>query len=315
MSNAKSEKSDNGEIVHPDLKGIDFNGPMFMNKDEEVIVEKVVKDNKENSGSPNASKDSQVLIASYDAQLINFKDESLKTKESSFQEFSGHQNKFLEDKEDTVLTQFGSEEKHDNECIEQLVDLNFDDEDKFCPFSNDIDENTIFIRSDLEDIDFSVQPTLQSDNDSDKDSVCVGVIIHDDIVIHMRAQYAMPSFSPINPTSCDDCTACYDATKIAMMIFIMVSLYLSTLKLLHHHVLVYTESCLFDFDDYFRTKNPTDLSNTDLNFIKWMQYDFHAWPAVHRMKSFLNRQIFLSRTSLLVKIIVSHAHCGAFLFY
>ena len=29
VSNVKSEKSDIAEIVHPDLKGIDFNGPMF----------------------------------------------------------------------------------------------------------------------------------------------------------------------------------------------------------------------------------------------------------------------------------------------
>ena len=72
VSNAQSEISDIPEIVHPDLKGIDFNGPVFMNKDKEIIIEKVVEDNKENSGTPNASKDSQVLIASltsYDAQL------------------------------------------------------------------------------------------------------------------------------------------------------------------------------------------------------------------------------------------------------
>lgn len=55
--NVKSEKSDNVEIVYFDLKGIDFNGLMFMNKDEEVIVEKVVKDNKENFGSLNVFKD------------------------------------------------------------------------------------------------------------------------------------------------------------------------------------------------------------------------------------------------------------------
>ena len=241
-------------------------------------------------------------LTSYDAQLINFKDESSKTKESSFQEFSGHPNKFLEDKEDTVLTPFGSDEKHDNECIEQLMDLNFvDDEDSFFSFPNDIDENAIFSRSDLEDVDFSVQPTLKSENDSDKESVRAGVVIHDDTVIHTRAQSARPYFSPINSASCDDCTVCYEATKILMVIFIMVKLYLSTSKLLHYHVLVYTESCLVDFDDYFRPKNHTDLSNTDVNFIKWM-YDFHARPTVNVMKLFLNWLMFLSRISLHVKI-------------
>ena len=89
---------------------------MFSNEVEDII-EPVF----EYLSVTNASKDFQVVIASlssYDAPLINFTDVSLKTQESSFQEFSGNLNNLKVSEEMVIplgsdITQV--EDKNDNQ--------------------------------------------------------------------------------------------------------------------------------------------------------------------------------------------------------
>ncbi|XP_078361043.1 uncharacterized protein LOC144645364 [Oculina patagonica] len=266
------------EHVHPDLRGIIFSAPLLTSEDKEDNTEKVVKKEIENFSVTNTSKDSQVVIASLssnDAPLINFSEVSLETQESLFQEFSGDpKNLNVSDNSEIPL---GSEvQDKDDNATEELVDLSIEFGHDFFSRSNDTFEIKNFIHPDLEDIDFSVQPTIQRENDFEEDSLFASVAINDNIFMDMpclRKYYQCEQDVEINPRLCDvdtdHQTIVVDIKTIMLIIFIKVSLYLSALKLLVDIGSSPTDTFFLPFDDCFRTKNPIDLSNTDLNFFKW----------------------------------------------
>ena len=126
-----------------------------------------------------------------------------------------------------------------------------------------------------EGIDFSVQPTIQNENECEEDSHFASVVINDNICMDMPCvfkYYQCEQDNMINPRLCnvdtDHHTIVVKIGTIMLIIFIKVSLYLSTLKLLVDSTTAKTISFFLHSDGYFRTKNPIDLSNTDLNFFQ-----------------------------------------------
>ena len=121
----------------------------------------------------------------------------------------------------------------------------------FFSWSDDTIEIKSFFHPDLEGLDLSVQPTIQSENDFEEDSLFVSVATNDDICIDMSClckYYQCEQDVEINPRLCnvdtDHQTVVVDARTImhALIIFIKVSPYLSTFKLLVDSVTAQTIS-------------------------------------------------------------------------
>lgn len=186
-SNIKTEINALAEHVHPVLRGIIFSAPLLMSEDKEDNTEKVVKKEIENFSGTNTPKDSQVVIASLssnDTPMINFSEVSLETQESSFQEFSGDPKNF--NVWDISKKPLGSEvQDKDDNATEEFVDLSIGYGHDFFPPSKDTVESKCFIYPDLEDIDFSVQPTIPSENDFEEDSLFSSVAINENICMDM----------------------------------------------------------------------------------------------------------------------------------
>ena len=196
------------ERVHPDLKGINFSAPLLTSEEKEDIKENVVARTITSLDVTNTSKVSQAVVASLssnDTPLINFSEVSLETQESSFQEFSGDPKNF--NVSDNTEISLGSEvQDKDDNATEELVDLSVEFGHDFLSPLDDTIEIKSFIHPDLEGIDFSVQPTIQSENEFEEHSLFASVATNDNICVDMPCLYKYYQCEQdveINPRLCD----------------------------------------------------------------------------------------------------------------
>lgn len=282
-----------------DLQGIDFGYqtqyPLLYTATEAITDQ--IDDNKSNSSIQKSSKDSQIFIASLisdDAPLINFSDEvSIQTQEASFQEFQGDQKSLLD-----IVIPLGSDteeykDKNDFfEIVGPLVDLSSDADNSVLSPSGETNISVTkicLVHPDLVGIDFSKIDTVSLDSLSSGISVTeISEETITDFSVYadsISVQEIKDSFSLMSQFCADEADLC-ESWKI-MLIFAII--FVSSLKLMYLSFMAILTSLIFYSHHYFREKISVDLSNTDLNFVKWIfvAINHHFFGNVHRFNGLI----------------------------